>query len=353
MGVNIRDLVKDSGKVITIENLREKTIAIDAWNWLYQFLAIIRGPDGKPMSDREGNVTSHLIGLFYRNLNFLEMDLKPVYVFDGEPSKLKLETIKKRKEVKQEAREKMEEARKAGDLEEAKKAAMATSRLTPDMVEDAKELLQAFGIPVVQAPSEGEAQAAYMTSKGDVWATASQDYDAFLFNAERLIRNLNISQTRRVGSTTKSLEIEWYSLSKVLEDLAMTREQLIDVGILIGTDFHDGIPGVGPKTALQLIQEHGSLKKILDQDIVVKKKKITDFLDQSTYQAVLDIFLSPNVTDGYKSALKWEKPNLKTIREILVDVHDFDPQRVDSNLNKLRKKIKSGKQKTIDSFFKK
>lgn len=351
MGVNLLDLVREYRKVITLENLRDKTLAIDAMNWLYQFLAIIRERDGSPLRDYEGNVTSHLMGLFHRNLNFLEMDIKPVYVFDGKPPERKSETIKERQAVKREARKQMERAREAGDLEEARKYASATSKLTGDMVSEAKALLRAFGIPVVQAPSEGEAQASHMVARGDIWATASQDYDSFLFGSQRLVRNLNVRRSRKVGNTTVPVDIEWYSLRTILRELDLTRDQLIDVGILIGTDFHDGVKGVGPKTALKLVRKHGDVDTMLARDIAVRKKPLAASLPAADYHEIRDIFLDPPVTDDYAGQLKWTKPDYAAIATLLVERHNFDPQRVETNLKKLRKKLSSGRQTSLDSFL--
>ena len=227
MGTKINELVSKSRKVISFENLLNKEIAIDAFNTIYQFLAIIRQKDGTPLKDYEGNVTSHLSGLFYRTLNFLEHNIKPIYVFDGTPSELKLDTIKERKKGKQEAREKMVEAQEEEDFEKALRYAQYSSTLNESMVRESKKLIEYLGIPVIQADSEGEAQAAYLVSKGDAWACASQDYDSLLFGAKRLIRNFAITRTRKVKDTTTSVDIEYISLSKFLEQLNINREQLI------------------------------------------------------------------------------------------------------------------------------
>ena len=142
MGVKINELVKDVKKKITFENLYNKKVAIDAFNTIYQFLAIIRQRDGTPLKDYDGNVTSHLSGIFYRTINFLENRIKPIYVFDGKPSELKLETIKERKAVKEVAKTKMVEAQEAGNFQEAKKFAQQTSKLNSDMLEESKKLIE-------------------------------------------------------------------------------------------------------------------------------------------------------------------------------------------------------------------
>jgi flap endonuclease-1 len=252
LGVNLRDLVPKT--TVKLEDLGGKSMAIDAYNALYQFLAIIRQPDGTPLKDGAGRVTSHLSGLLYRTSNLVEMGIKPIYVFDGMPPALKEVEIKRRARVKEEAAVRYDRAMKEGKMEEARVYAQATSHLKDYMAEDSKKLLDVMGIPWVQAPSEGEAQAAYLTKRGHADYCASQDYDSLLFGAPKLIRNVTISGRRRLPSKNVFVEVlpEIVELDHVLKQCGITYEQLVDVGILIGTDFNpDGIEGLGPKTALK------------------------------------------------------------------------------------------------------
>lgn len=350
MGVKLTDLVADARKIITFENLMGKEIAIDAFNSLYQFLAIIRGQDGEPLKDDKGLVTSHLQGVFSRTINFLEQNIKPAFVFDGKPNKRKTATINTRIKVRQEATQKWEEAKDEGDEESAQKYAQASSKLTKEMVEEAKALLRALGIPVIEAPEDGEAEAAYLARKDVVWAAASQDYDSILFDAPRLIRNLTERRQRKVKGTTRPVDIEWYSQEKILEVLGLTRPQVVDLGILIGTDFNDPIEGIGPKTAYNLIKEHGTLDKILADKVEVRGKVVAESLSLQDVQDVRAIFLQPNVRDLNES-LKWEKPNFEEVHKILVVNHNFDPERVDSQLKRLKTMLKGGSQKSLDTFF--
>ncbi len=350
MGVNLRDLIPDKAiKVIELKELRGKIIAIDAYNALYQFLTAIRQPDGTPLKDRLGRITSHLSGLFYRTINIMENGVKPVYVFDGKPPELKKMEIERRKKVKEEAVKKYEEALAKGDLEAAKRYAQMSSKLTEPMVEDAKKLLTAMGIPWVQAPAEGEAQAAYMARRGDVYASASQDYDSLLFGAPRLVRNLTITGRRKLPRKNVYVEIkpEIIELDVLLKELGITREQLVDIAILLGTDYNpEGVRGVGPKTALKLVKTYGSIEKALKalprHEFPVDPLKIKEY------------FLNPPVIDNYK--LEWREPDEKAVIDILVKEHDFSLERVKNALNRLktayREHIKS-KQLGLDLWFKK
>lgn len=348
LGVKLRDLIKPVAKKITLRNLTSKRIAIDAFNSLYQFLSTIRQPDGKPLKDFNGNVTSHLSGLYYRTLNLIESDLRPVYVFDGPPHELKLNTIKERREKRDQARKKMEQAQDDLDDTEAKKFAQATSRLTSQMIEESKELLEYMGIPWIEAVHDGEGEAARLINNGNVWASASQDYDSLLFGAKRLIRNLNISRKRKVNNRVVEVDINFYSCEKVLEHLNITQDQLVDVGILVGTDFFKGIFGVGEKTALNLIKKHGSIEQIIKEKVEIHKKPIT--IDEDLLFRIRGIF-SDVKAPADKIKFKWTSPNESGIRELLQEKHNFSKQRIDSSIKRLLGK-KSGKiQTSLDKFF--
>jgi len=349
MGVKINELVNEVKRTITFENLFKKDIAIDAFNTIYQFLAIIRQRDGTPLKDYEGNVTSHLSGLFYRSINFLEHTIRPIYVFDGKPSDLKLNTIKERKKVKEEAQKKMVAAQDAEDFKEAKKFAQLTSKLDEGMIEESKKLIESMGIPLIQASSEGEAQSAYMVEVGDAWACASQDYDTLLFGGERLIRNFAVSRSRKLKDTTVTLDIEYVSLSKFLNNLGINREQLVEMGILIGTDFFPGVKGIGQKTGLELIKKHESIETILKRNIKVGGKDIE--LDLELVEQTKKIFLNPDVRKDY-TIPKPKKINFERIEELLIEQHNFSKQRVENALDRLRKLDAKKTQVSLDDFLK-
>ena len=337
MGVKITDLVKDVKKIITFENLLSKTIAIDAFNTLYQFLAIIRGVDGTPLKDYNGNVTSHLSGIFYRTIRIIEKDIKPIYVFDGPPNPMKMAEIQRRRIIRQDAGKKAKEAQDLGRIEEAAKFAQASSKLNSSMIEESKELIIAMGIPVIQAAQDGEAQAAYLVQNGDAWAVASQDYDSFLFGAHRIVRNLSQNRQRKVKSTTITIDLEWFNLNQVLEYNHISMEQLIDIGILSGVDFFPGVSGVGTKTAFNLIKKYGNLETMLEKNIVVRKKPISESIDLDTIKQVRDIFLNPAINKNYPKP-KWKRPDSDKIKEILCERHNFSEERVDNALIRLKKK---------------
>jgi flap endonuclease-1 len=275
----------------------------------------------------------------------MELGIKPIFVFDGTPPALKEAEIKRRSKAKEEAIENYKRALEKGKVEEARKYAQATSRLKDYMQVDSKRLLTLMGLPWIQAPSEGEAQAAHLVKKGDADYCASQDYDSILFGAPKLIRNMTISGRRKLARKNIYINItpEIVELKKILSDNQITFEQLVDLSILVGTDFNPmGIKGLGAKTALKLIKEYGSFAKVLPH---VKNKQI-----QFDYREIQKIFLCPTITDNY--ALEWKEVNTEGIIDFLCREKDFSEDRVRNALKKIQKGTKEIKEKTtLEQWF--
>ena len=343
MGLAITEIL--TPKTISIEDLRNKTLAVDTYNLLYQFLSSIRQADGSLLMDSKGRVTSHLNGLFHRITRLMAYNMKFIFCFDGEVPELKHKERERRKEVKIEAQKKYEEAAKEENLEDMKKFAARTSRLTSEMIEDAKELIRALGQCIVQAPSEGEAQASYIVKNGDADYVLSQDADCFMFQAPRLVKNLTISQKRKKPGAYAYDEVlpEVIHLKDVLEELDISQEQLIILGILVGTDYNiGGIKGIGPKKALTLIKKHGK-----DYDAIFNEAKWSENFDFS-WQEIFDLIKNMKVTEHYK--LKWEPVDKEKVIDILVNQHDFSKERVENALTKLEESTVR-KQKGLGDFF--
>jgi flap endonuclease-1 len=338
MGVDLSDLIRPVPR--SLEDFRGKVIAIDAFNTLYQFLAIIRQPDGTPLHDRHGRVTSHLSGLIYRTSNFVGAGIKPAFVFDGVAPRRKARTIHARSEVKQRAEREWREAVAVGDLPRARTKAMQTSRLTSEMVEQSRRLLDLLGIPWVQAPAEGEAQAAFMSRQGIAWGVGSQDHDALLFGAPVLVKNLAITGRRKLPRKNVYVTVapEEIHLDVTLRDLGLTREQLVDVGILVGTDFNEGVRGIGPKKALAGIRKHGRAEGVL-----AEVGAEIEGLDE-----VREIFLNPRVVPV--SELAWRPADPEKVKAMLCDEFDFSPERIDQALAKFEVSRVAASQASLDRF---
>ncbi|MDP3066819.1 MAG: flap endonuclease-1 [Methanobacteriaceae archaeon] len=316
MGVKFRDIV--STEHIKFEDLKGKTVALDAANIIYQFLSSIRQRDGTPLMDHNGRVTSHFSGILYRTTSLIDKGIKPVYIFDGQSSHLKKDTQARRNELKVESERRWKDALNEGRIEEARKFAVRSSRMSRDVVEGSKKLLELMGIPYIQAPGEGEAQASHMVERGDAWCVGSQDYDCLLFGAPRMVKNLTI--------TGGKANIEMIQLNKVLDELGITREQLVDLALLVGTDFNPGIKGIGAKKGLKLIKEHGNIYDVL------KEKNIIFEVHPEVLQ---NLFLKHDVITDYK--IQWKNPDQQAIVEFLCGVHDFSEDRVISAVDKISK----------------
>lgn len=322
MGVNLRDII--SHEPLEFEQLRNKTIAIDALNSIYQFLASIRQPDGTPLMDSHGNTTSHLSGLFYRTGRLLKLGIKPIYVFDGEPSKLKRKELAKRKSRKEAAMAEWKRAKREGRIDDARKYAVRTSRFTDEMRQDSIKLLKCMGIPYIQAPSEGEAQCVHVCKHGEAWAVGSQDYDSLLLGAPRLVKGLTLSG---------NLELSKVEIDNVLKELGITRQQLIDLAILVGTDFNEGIKGIGPKKALKIVRENRIGELDLGPDV----------------DEVRELFLRPKITKTYE--LSWRGVDADGLVDLLCGGHDFSETRVRKTVQDIEKSMSEFSQQDLNKWF--
>jgi flap endonuclease-1 len=333
MGLSIKDIVPK--KEISFSELSEKTVVVDAFNAIYQFISTIRQYDGTPLQDKKGNVTSHLSGLFYRNINLLREGIKVVYVFDGEAPELKKATKEKREKIKSIAKEKYDLAKEEKDFEAMGKYSRQTTKLTNEIIEESIELLDAMGIPVIKAPGEGEAEASVLTKNNQAYAVGSQDYDCLLFGAPRLIQNLTMAKKRKTITGVKEVFPVVIELEKVLNLLQINHEQLICLGILVGTDYNPGgIPGIGQKKALDIVKKYKIPVEIFAQF------PEADF----DWHEIFQMFKKPKVSENVK--IDFPKINEDKIKEILTN-HDFSKERIEKQLEKLEELKERRKQKKL------
>ena len=342
MGLSIRDIIPR--KEIKIEDLKGKTVAVDAFNTLYQFLSTVRQPDGTPLMDSKKRITSHLSGLFYRNVNLLSEGIKLVYVFDGKPPELKWKTHERRSGVRDVAKGKYEEAKSEEDIEGMRRYASQLVRLNDEMISESKELLEAMGIAVVQAPGEGEAEASYLARlRNKAYAVVSQDYDSLLFGAPILIQNLTLARKKKIVSGWIEIFPEMIELDRVLNLLEINLDQLICLGILVGTDYNPkGIPRIGQKKALQLVKQYRQpvlIFKAVEEQILSLSEE-----DRFDWQEIFQLFHKPDVKDA---EFKFKKIDEEKIKKILVEKHEFSLDRVEKQLEKLRDAKQKQKQKTL------
>lgn len=352
MGVDLGELcVKQP---LQMGDLSGKTVAVDAFNTLHQFLASLRQPDGTLLMDGQGRVTSHLVGLLNRTANFVESGILPVFVFDGTPHPLKRATIEERHRIKREATRAYAAALEAGDLETARRKAQQTGTLTKEMVEQAKHLLDLLGLPSFDAPGEGEAQASYFAQRGAAYACVSQDFDPLLFGSPRLVRNLSVGGRRKLPGRQAWVDVapEQIPLAETLESLRLSREQLVDVALLIGTDYDEGVPGFGPKTALELVSEHRSLEALLEKcegEPGAAWKKLREGQEGlGDFEAIRNLFLKPDVAEPQE--FRAARLDERGVESYLVGEFRFSAERVRSALAKYRESKVYKRQKTLEGW---
>lgn len=344
MGTPITDILIT--KEITVDDLKDKILAVDSYNMLYQFLSSIRQPDGTPLKDSKGRVTSHLIGLFSRITKLMIMGLKFVFVFDGIVPDLKKAERERRKKLKLQADKLYEEAKQKEDIAGMKKFASRTSRLTHDMIDEAKTLIKALGMPIVDAPSEGEAQASHMVAKGDCYAIVSQDTDSLIFGAPLVVKNLTLSGRRKATKTLayKTVNPELISLADNLNNLKLNQDQLIVLAMLAGTDYNiGGVKGIGPKKGINLLLLHGNdFDKLFEE---ADWKENFDF----DWKVIFNLIKEMPVKDDYE--LEWSNVDRDAVVKLLVEEHDFGQERVNKVIDKLLKGKQDKKQKGLGDFF--
>ena len=341
MGLNISEIIPR--KEIQLKDLKAKTIAVDAYNTIYQFLTTIRQPDGTPLMDKNKKITSHLSGLLYRNINLIDEGIKLIYVFDGKPNELKFKTLEKRQENKKEAEVKFREAKELEDEEQMRKYSSQFVKITDEIIQQSKELLDALGIPYIEALGEGEAEAAHLAKINKAWASASQDYDSILFGAPKLIRNLTLARKRKTISGYVDVNPELIELEHVLNHLGINKDQLICLGILVGTDFNPGgVKGIGQKRALDIVRKFQFPVKIFEA-VANDTRYLIDF----NWQDIYHIFHEPECCT--EPNIVFKKVDEKKVKSLLLS-HDFSEDRIDSALQKIRDLEEKNKQKSLSSF---
>ncbi|TAQ84805.1 hypothetical protein B7494_g6863 [Chlorociboria aeruginascens] len=312
---------------------------------IYSFLIAVRS-GGEMLTNEDGETTSHLMGMFYRTLRIVDNGIKPVYVFDGAPPMLKSGELAKRFQRKAVATEGLEEAKETGTAEEVEKFSRRTVRVTREHNAECQRLLKLMGIPYIIAPTEAEAQCAVLAKAGKVYAAASEDMDTLCFDSPILLRHLTFSEQKKEP-------IQEVTLEKVLTGLNMDRKQFVDLCILLGCDYLDPIPKVGPNTALKLIREHKTLERVVESIQADKKEKYV-IPEDWPYIDARELFFNPDVrpADHADCDFKWETPDVDGLVQFLVVEKGFSEDRVRSGAARLTKNLKTNQQARLEGFFK-
>ncbi|KAI3495342.1 hypothetical protein L1887_37653 [Cichorium endivia] len=319
-----------------------RKIAIDASMSIYQFLIVVGRSGTEMLTNEAGEVTSHLQGMFNRTIRLLESGLKPVYVFDGAPPDLKKQELAKRYSRREDATAGLDEAIQAGNKEDIEKFSKRTVKVTRQHNEDCKKLLRLMGVPVIEAPSEAEAQCAALCKADKVYAVASEDMDSLTFGAPKFLRHL-------MDPSSRKIPVMEFDVSKVLEELNLTMDQFIDLCILCGCDYCDSIRGIGGQTALKLIRQHGSIESILEN---INKERY-QIPENWPYQEARRLFKEPLVcVDDEHLELKWGAPDEEGLLNFLVTENGFNSDRVTKAVEKIKASKNKSSQNRLESFFK-
>ena len=342
MGCNLKDLAP--AEQTNLKALAGKRVGIDAFLTAFQFLTTMRDRspqgDGMPLKDDNGNPVSHLMGFLHRTATLLAAGIKPVYIFDGTSPELKADEMAARRERRLEAEAVHKEALEAGDFALAQKMAARIMHYSPQMVEETQQLLDLMGVPWVTAAAEGEAQAAVMAAKGQLDVVATQDWDALLYGSPVLVRNLMDDGTKRYGRVVHAQSI---NLNHMLKETGLSRQQLVDLAIMIGTDYHPGIKGIGPKTGLKLIKQHGTLEGVCE----AKGQDVPERLAE-----IREIFLNHPAVDVDDSDLAQGQVDRKGLIRFLQEERQFSQRRMDQAFEKLTEGgyLREGGQTSLFSF---
>ncbi|RDZ63204.1 flap endonuclease-1 [Haloferax sp. Atlit-12N] len=303
---------------VSFDEVAGSVVAVDAHNWLYRYLTTtVKWTNSEKYTTSEGEEVANLVGIVQGLPKFFEHDLTPVFVFDGGVTEMKDDEVAKRREQREKAEERLEAAREAGDAVEAARMEARTQRLTETIQDTSRELLSLLDVPVVEAPAEGEAQASYMARKGDADYVGSEDYDTLLFGAPYTLRQL-----------TSKGNPELMDLDATLDKHDITYEQLVDIAMLCGTDFNEGITGIGPKTAVKVVTEHGDLWSVLEArgDTIPNADRVREF------------FLDPPVTDDYDYDTDID-PDVAAAREFVTETWEVDPEEVRRGFERIEESV--------------
>ncbi len=302
---------------VSFDSLEGSTVAVDAHNWLYRYLTTtVKWTNDSAYTTTDGTEVANLIGIVQGLPKFFAHDLTPIFVFDGAVTDLKADEIAERKEQREQYEEQLEAAREEGDPVAVARLESRTQRLTETILETTRELLELLDVPIVEAPAEGESQCAHMARQGTVDYAGTEDYDALLFGSSYTLRQL-----------TSKGDPELMDFEKTLTTHDITWEQLVDIGLLCGTDFNDGITGIGPKTGVKLIREHGNINAVLEH-----RGEDIPHVDR-----LRELFLQPNVRDV--TVATELNPDVAAAREFVIDQWEVSADEVERGFERIEETL--------------
>lgn len=334
MGIKLQDLV--ARNTIDLSRLAGKVIAVDAPNVIMSLFNFARkSPDGSSAElilDRTQRPISHLYGLLYRVSFYYSKKIFPIFCFDGLDSDLKKIKTKDRLNDFIFTQKLYQTLIDSGNRESARQVAQSKEYMWPNIIKESKQLLGALGVPCISSPASAESQCAQLVKDGIAHYSNSQDFDSLLFGCPRVVQNLSKSRRRKVQGrwTYEKITPVSIDLKKSLIILGIDIFQLVDMALLIGCDYFQGVRNVGPKHAHKFIVQHKNLESV----IRVERANF-DFsgLTPGIIAKVRKIFLLPEVIAQY-SDLRWNHPNEQRTLFLLCEDHHLNRERVQNNFEK-------------------
>ena len=291
MGVKLAQLV--TSEIRNLCTLTRKRVVLDGSYVIISALKKIR-PNGQMFVNRWGEPLAPVHVVFYKTLRLLEEGIQPIYVFDGIPPIEKRCNDQRRQLHMQQLWKAYEKAKEVQDGETIRTLFQSPALTYRKAIVDAVELLKAMGAPAIIASSEGEAQGAALVKENRADFLFTPDYDALLFGCPTIIRRIDFDQH----------QIEVIVLENVLKTLNLNLSQLIDLAILIGTDFNEGVPRIGPRRGLALIKKYEALEQI------PTLSSIEDLLE------IRQLFQTPPIT-SFDPHIR--PPNVEMVQRLLLE----------------------------------
>lgn len=357
MGINkLPKLINDVAGTTAVKSykfskFKDMSVSVDASLIIHQTVIAMRS-SGHDMKNKNGELTSHLHGLFYKILIFLQNGMKPIFVFDGKAPDIKNKTIEKRRQRKEKAEKKLEEYSDSED-EEYIKQFKQTFRPTKENIREAQIMLDLMGIPYIVAPEEADVVCAWLAARNDsngkryVKGVCSDDSDMLALGAPYLFKDM-------LRFMNKNKPVKVISLNKTLVKMNLTMEQFVDLCVLLGTDYCTNIKGIGPKTALRLIKKYGTLEKVFES---LHKNSDSEELYSSDSETKTNEMCMFEARNYFRNALKkldeskdfvltddqteLRKFQYEELMDFMCVKHNFDVTRIQTGVNRLEQYYKN------------
>ena len=304
-------------KEINDDNFNKQKVAIDISIILYKVIIAIRNT-GADLTNKKGEIVSHILGLFNKTIYLLKKNIIPIYVFDGKAPDLKSKVIQERKEIKKKAWEKLESLTNEKDKIKYFKRTVSISW---KQLEECKELLKLMGIPFVEAPEEADSQCAWLVKNGFASGVLTEDMDILTFGSKRIYRDLG-------SFNKKTLEI---NLDDILEKIELDYTQFIELCILFGCDYCDRIKDISPE---DLYNTYIKFKNINETFNHLKQLNY-NIPEINNIDIIKEYFINPPVLNDIES-LELYKPDIEKLENKLVNEYGLIKSKIIGKINFLK-----------------